>query len=261
MIQKVNEWWQKRKAKNTLDELLKQSRESLLKTRRVETDTTLFAVYLDRLSTGGSTKRFEANLYGGINGAWRIGSGIIFLPVYETDVFDRKATEVYWRRFFSGLATRYNLHIFLPRGNGRLEGVWYYSDGNDESIKAPDSASAWRMAGSSANHVSRVVFCEPQALKDPSRLSELARQNTRLVVLYTSEIPRDLEIFAGGRSLQFDLFFLIISPLRVYVTGPSIWGADRPYFNKDFYLQREAELFSCHIPLGFPEFGYEREVT
>ena len=203
----------------------------------------------------GSTKRFEANLYGGIRTEPGASVRYYILARIRDRSIRPESDEVYWQRFF-GVGDAVQLHIFLPRKR-EAGGVWYYSDGNDESISA--RCAAWRMTGGSAI-VSRVVL-RTSGAKDPSRLSELARQNTRLVVLYTPEIPRDLEIFAGGRSLQFDLFFLIISPLRVYVTGPSIWGADRPYFNKDFYLQREAELFSCHIPLGFPEFGYEREVT
>jgi len=259
MIRKVSQCWALRKTKGMIDELLKQSRESYNKAPRVEVNPALFAVYLDRFSTGEQKKRFEANLYGGIHGAWRIGSAFLFLPIFETGVFAQKATEVYWHRFFSSLAVEYALPIFLPQKREPLIGTWYHSAGSAEGVKAIDAPRPAMLENLSGSPTSRIFFCELAALKDPLRLSELKQRNADVVVLYTPEIPRDLEIFAGGRSLQFDLFFLVIAPKRVYVTGPSVWGADRPYFNQDFHLQREAELFTCHIPLGLPKFGNDND--
>ncbi|OQC32956.1 MAG: hypothetical protein BWX67_00068 [Thermotogae bacterium ADurb.Bin062] len=261
MIPSVSEWWRERKAKHMLDELLKQSRASFRKTPRMESDLDLYSVYLDRSSVGEPAKRFEVNLYGGINGAWRVGSTIALLPLYKADGFSRKATKGHWRTFFSELATQYRLHLFLPLGDSCPKGVWYYSDGSTEIIETPIKDSVWYRACRPESPTSRVAFCSPEALIDPSCLSRLAGPEGRLVVVYTPEIASDLEIFAGGRSLQFDLFFLLISPERVYVTGPSIWGADKPCYNKGFHLQKEAELFSCHIPLGFPKYEIDREDT
>jgi len=85
-----------------LDELLKQSRASFRKTPRMESDLDLYSVYLDRSSVGEPAKRFEVNLYGGINGAWRVGSTIALLPLYKADGFSRKATKGHWRTFFFG---------------------------------------------------------------------------------------------------------------------------------------------------------------
>lgn len=242
-----------------IDELLKQSRESFNKAPRVEVNPASFAVYLDRSATGEQKKRFEAYLYGGIHGAWRFGSAFLFLPVYETGVFAQKAIGVYWHRFFSSLAAAYALPIFLPKEREPLTGTWYHSDGSAEAVKTFDAARPVMLENRSGSPTSRIVFCGPAALKDPARLSDLKHWNADVVVLYTPEIPRDLEVFAGGRSLQFDLFFVVIAPKRVYVTGPSVWGADRPCFNQDFYLRQEAELFTCHIPLGLPKFGNEND--
>jgi hypothetical protein len=259
IISRFKNSYKEKKEKEIIKELLLSAKKNENPNATDYPEETRFAVFLSEVQHPSIKKSVAAFYYLAILSAFRSRSKYIFLPSAERFTAQQKINKEHWREFFLFLCQFYRVYCFIPYQENPIKGEWYSPNGSVGSVdieKNGDDPICTRI--DEKNDVNQ-LFCHLNILKNPEKLREAKNKKVRILTIYTSGISRETEVFAGGRGLQYDLFVLVISPGKIYLTGPSIWGADKPYFHREFIRKTASELFSFHIPFQLPVINlYER---
>lgn len=265
MIQRVSQWILEKRERHFLNQLLKISEHLEDKPTESQKEKDVFSVFLNEFPMKAGKNLLEVLVYKGILSAYKMNAAILFFPFFEQDSILRKISREYWIRYFSIMAKRCRLKIFLPFQISPLTGLWVEEDGVTSNIDSLGGLYKDNCVFAGSEHGEKMCFMNLEQLKNPELLIEAKTRNCNVILLYTKEITHELEVFSNGRALQFDFYVVCISSEKVFAYGPTIWGADKPFFLKKFERKTSQQLFGFQLPLRTPEIGdidaFQREWT